>query len=65
MSPFWRNFITNGASRREPVNTLREGLADACEQFFLGIKDLPREQRRRILLKELRRLSEQYRLICD
>lgn len=61
MSPFWHNFITNGRSRRQSVEVLRESLAEACEQFFVTVRDLPKTQRRALLLRELRRLTSHYR----
>jgi hypothetical protein len=59
MSPFWRNYESNGKSRYQPVNELREALADACEDF---VRDkLPLGVKRNALLKELNQLVTHYR----
>jgi hypothetical protein len=59
MSRFWRHFITNGKSSDQSVNELLESLADACEKFY-ETSTLPRSQRRRALLHELRKLAVHY-----
>lgn len=59
MSPFWRNFEENGKARHQAVNSLRESLAEACEDF--AIMRLPTGCKRNALLKELTRLTEFYR----
>jgi hypothetical protein len=59
MSPFWRNFESNGKSRHQPVNELREALSEACEDFARN--KLPLGVKRNALLKELNQLVTHYR----
>ena len=59
MSPFWRNFENNGKTTHEPVNQLREALAEVCEDFATA--RLSTGYKRNALLKELNRLSIHYR----
>ncbi len=59
MSRFWRHFITNGKSSEQSVNELLEALAEACERFYES-STLPRRERRRALLRELRKLACHY-----
>jgi hypothetical protein len=59
MSPFWRNFQANGKSKCEPVNQLREALAEVCEDF--AVSRLPLGVKRNALLKELKQLADHYR----
>lgn len=59
MSPFWRNFEDNGKSKNQPVNELRVGLAEACEDFVTS--KLPLGVKRNALLKELNHLVNHYR----
>jgi hypothetical protein len=59
MSRFWRHFVTNGKSSEQSVNELLEALGDACEKFYES-STLPRPERRRALLRELRKLACHY-----
>ncbi|MBY0524255.1 MAG: hypothetical protein K2R98_12695 [Gemmataceae bacterium] len=59
MSPFWKSFENNSKVRPLPVNTLREALSEACEDF--AFVALPTGVKRNALLKELNRLIIHYR----
>jgi hypothetical protein len=59
MSRFWQHFITNGKSGERSVNELLESLADTCERFYES-STLPRSLRRRVLLRQLRKLEMHY-----